>query len=392
MVAIRSYVQRCLLVLGVLLSLAPSLVRAEEAKQSVLEQIGLDIAMAMDERDEEAFVELLNFERLAERIAATVVDTETERKGFVRGFVGNMTPQRFTRTVFASLNYTEGGSAKFMRAMDRAEDRRVLVRLNMGDSGFDYLEFVIEPDAAGRTRIVDWYSLSTGELLSTNVGALSRLLVDPNPSLLQSIFGIKSIDPATLKQLRYISDLRTRGDFRVAYFEMEKLPPELANSRIILTQRAGLASAFNDEERYRAMLEQLASRYSHEPATAFMLIDHYFYKQDYARCLDAIKQIEKRVGQDGMTSMLRANIYMLAKQWKEAAQSAREGIRIEPDFTGAHFTLVDALIGQEQFEEAVEQFKTLEAEFGYEFSSEAIEAEPTYAKFIKSKAYKNWRQ
>jgi hypothetical protein len=354
--------------------------------------VGHEIAAAMQERDEEAFVALLDFPRLARRIAATVVDTEKEREDFARGLQRGTNASRFSKAVFSNLKQREEIAAKYMRVVDRGQDRRALVRLDMGDSGFDYMEFVLEADASGALKIVDWYSLSTGELVSASVGGLSRLLVDPAPSLLKSVFGLQTIDEETVKRLKNISQLRAKGELKQAYFELEKLPPEISNSRLILTQRAGLASTLGDEDLYRAMLEQLALRYSDQPGTAFMLIDHYMYKQDYARCLDSIGHVEKRVGQDGMTHMLRANIHFLSKSFDEAARSAREGIRVEPDFTGAHFTLVEVLIADGRFDEAVQAFETLETEFGYEFSRELLEAEPSYAKFIASKAYKKWQQ
>ncbi len=43
-----------------------------------------------------------------------------------------------------------------------------------------------------------------------------------------------------------------------------------------------------------------------------------------------------------------------------------------------------------EFEQAVTYLKTLETRFGYEFSQEAFDAEPFYADFVKSQAFKQW--
>lgn len=368
----------------------PSL--AAEAQEPNLEQVGMEIETIMNARDEDAFVRMMDFQRLGYRIAATMVDTEKEREDYVRGFSKGTNAGRLSKVLFSNLKQHDNFSAKFMRDVDRGREHRALVRLNLGDLGFDYLEFVIEHDAHGMAKIVDWYALSSGELLSTSAGAMSRLLVDPAPGLLKAMFGLQTVDQATIKRIRHISDLRIKGEFKQAYLEMEKLPPEIASSRIMLTQRAGLASALGDDEAYRQMLEQLALRYADQPGTAFMLIDHYIYKQDYARCLDAIGRVEKRVGMDGMTYMLRANVHVLSNKLDEAAQNAREGVRVEPDFEGSYFSLADILVAQGKFDEAVEVFEDLQTEFGYEFSREALEAQPTYAKFVASRAFKRWQQ
>lgn len=391
MATIRRHVELPCFVLCLLLLALPSLSTASEAQSPSFEQVGHQIAAVMQERDEGAFMRLLNFRRLAERIADTMVESEKDREDFVRGFTRTAGPDNFAKAVFVNLQQRDDVRLKFMRMVDRDRERRALVRLDMGDAGFDYMEFVLEADSTGTPKIVDWYSLSTGELLSVSVGGLSRLLVDPAPGLLKTFFGVQALDAEAVKRLRRVSELRSKGQWKEAYFEMEKLPPEIANSRLILTQRAGLASALGDDDLYRSALEQLAQRYADQPSTAFMLIDHYLYKQDYDRCLQSIGYMEKRVGQDGLTYMLRANIHLLAKQLDESVRNAREGIRVEPDFAGPYFSLIEVLIAQERFPEAVEAFQDMETKFGYEFSSELLEAEPTYAKFVASDAYKKWK-
>jgi thioredoxin-like negative regulator of GroEL len=382
---------RALIGCALLTTMPVQLFAKPAAAQPSLEEIGSEIATVLNERDQQAFVRMLDLERLAYRIAATMYDSEKERQDYVRGFSSGGNADKLTRVLFAQLKNQEQVSAKFMRVVERHRDRRLLVRIDLGDMGFDYAEYVVERDALGVSKIVDWYTLSGGELISTSVGALSRLVLDPAPAFLKTLFGLQTIDQETVRRMRHISDLRVKGQFKEAYSEMDKLPPEIAGSRIILTQRVALASASGDEAMYRAALEQLAQRYADQPEAAFMLIDHHMYKQDYERCLKAIGNMEERVGVDGLTHMLRANINVLANRLDDAARSAREGVRAEPDFAGVRFTLVDILIAQEHFDEAVTEFRTLESDFGYEFSREALHAQPTYAKFVVSPAFKQWQ-
>ena len=122
------------------------------------------------------------------------------------------------------------------------------------------------------------------------------------------------MDQESLKRMKTIAELRRKGDLRGAYLEMEKLPAAISDSRVMLVQRASLASEQVTTPAYRKMLARLEQLHGNDPAAAFMLLDHYFFAKDLDKCLRAITTIESRVGVDSMTQMLRSNIYMTMGQ------------------------------------------------------------------------------
>jgi Tetratricopeptide repeat len=351
--------------------------------------IGERISTAFNERQGDVLARMIDMEALAARVAATVSDNEKQQAEFARGFLMKAKSGEIVQQVFAQLDSSEGSSTKFMRVVQRGTERRPVVRFDWGNDGFEYMEFVIQRDRKGTPRILDWIPLSSGEMFSAMLGSTARLVMEA-PGVLARVFGVQRIDPETITRMKRIAELRKQGKSREAYDEMEKLPAELADSRPMLIQRASLANEFKDEASYRRMLVRLEQLHGDHPSAAFMLLDHYFYSKDLNKCLQAISAIEKQVGADGMTHLLRANIHVTMGMYADAIADAREGIRLEPDFVNSYFTLAQAHVALGQFGEAVEVYSKLEQNFGYQFARENFVADASFGKFVASPPFRKW--
>lgn len=358
--------------------------------QPNLEAIGGQLETIFNERQTDTFSSMLDLSGLSARVAANVYDNEKGRAEFVRGFMKTAQAKTLVTDFFGQLDRSPESAAKYMKVVRRGNENRPLLRMDYGDSGFEYIEFVVQADAKGKARIVDWAPLSSGELYSEVVGRMARILTEPSPGLIQTLLGMQQIDQATLKRMKTIAEMRRKGDLRSALQEMEKLPAEIADSRVVLVQRASLASEMNDDDAYRKMLARLEKLHGNDPAAAFMLLDHYFYAKDLNKCLQAIASIESRVGVDGMTQMLRSNIYASSGMHKEAITHASKAIDIEPDMSDPYFTLAQSHVVLGQFAEAIEIYSTLQADFGYEFSKDNFAQDATFTKFIASSQFKKW--
>jgi hypothetical protein len=355
-----------------------------------MEAVGAQLTTMFNERQADALASMLDMNELGVRVAANVYENERGRSEFVRGFTKSAQPRTLVNDFFAQLDRSPDSAARFMKVVTRGAEARPLVRFDYGGSGFEYIEFVVRPDAKGSVRIVDWVPLSGGELYSEAIGRMARILTDPAPGLIQTLLGMPQMDQATLKRMKTIAELRRKGELRGAYQEMEKLPAAIADSRVILVQRASLASEAGDDDGYRKMLARLAQLHGNDPAAAFMLLDHYFYAKDLDKCLQAITTIESRVGVDGMTQMLRANIYMTLGKHNDAVTHARKAIGIEPDMSDAYFTLAQSHVALGQFADAIEVYTTLQDDFGYQFTKENFAQDATFTRFIASSQFKKW--
>jgi len=381
-----------ILAIGVVVLLPLSAAPAVPGKPASLDldALGARISAAFNERDAATLVGMIDTQALGMRVAVTLFEDEKSRNEFAQGFARSATSTEVVRQLFAQLDASEGTSTKFMKVVKRGDERRPLVRLDYGSSGFEYLEFVLERDDKGQPRIVDWAALSGGELYSASVSLVARMAMGPAPGLISSFLGLRHVDQKTVDRMKRIAELRKRGEFQKAFEEMGALPAELADSRILLVQRASLASEAGNDEAYMQMLARLEELHGDDPAAAFMLLDHYFFTRDLRKSLGAIDVLERRVGADGLTQLLRANVQMEMGSPKDAIAYAAEAIRLEPDFASAYFTLAQSHVSAGQFAEAIAVYQRLEADFGYEFSREVFAGDAQFGKFVDSPQFRKW--
>jgi tetratricopeptide (TPR) repeat protein len=364
---------------------------ASERKDNLFDyvQAGENIAAAFNEGQVDTVIRMLDMEALSRRVAATVVEGEKDRADFALGFQRGSKVEDIGKLMFGQRDGSDL-TVKFVRVVQCEYERCALLRFDYGDNGFDYIEFAIRQDNVGRTRIVDWAPLTTGEMVSVTIGSTARLVLDTSPNLLARLLGLKSVDQAAVKRMKDIGQMRRNGDFKGAYVEIGKLPPELANTRAMLTLQAAMANEAGDTDGYKRTLVRLNELHGNDPAAATMLLDHYFYNKDLDNSLRVISIIEARVGADGLTNLLRANVYAAVGRNKEAIASAREAIRLEPDYTAAYFTLAQELVRRGKFAQAIDAYKTLQSEFGYEFSRDNFAEDDQYRKFIASTQFRKW--
>jgi tetratricopeptide (TPR) repeat protein len=360
--------------------------KAEET--SAAEVFGRELARAMNERNAKAFAGLLDVEALAERAAAEVTDDPKARKEFASGVVQGGVPKMIANQ-FMILEKSRG-RAVFLRAT-HARPSRSLVRLDLNEQGFDYLEYLVVRGADGRYRAIDWFMLSTGELASSTMGGIGKLFIDPEVGFLERFLGAKvAPSKALVADLRRVGELQRAGKFAEAADVLRSMPDEIANSRYVLSLRARLEAIAGQHEKYTRSLAQLAARYSDDPSLAFVLLDHYFTRKETDKAVRSIELMEKRVGVDGVTSFLKANSYADTGRYAEALKFAQEAVRLEPQLADGHFAVVLAQVGLKDYAEAVKEYRLLEKDFGYTFSRDAFAADPQYAGFMQSAAFKAW--
>jgi hypothetical protein len=279
------------------------------------------------------------------------------------------------------------GTARFMRVS--GSNPRVLLRLDLGRNGFEYLEYVVET-SGGHTRAVDWFQLSTGELISVTVGGFSRLFATSDPGLIGRLFNIDKVDQSWLIELRKVGDLQRQGKFAEALATIQKLPDPVANSRLMLSAQASLAMLAKDDAQYSRVLEKLAEKYSDDPAAAFKLLDHYLLQKDLPNTLKSIDTMEKRVGVDGVTRYLRAAAYVMCGDAQTGLRYAEESIKLEPELMNGHDIRGSALVGLGRFADAVSQYRDMEKRFGIRFTRNIFTDNPQFSRFVTSPAFNGW--
>jgi tetratricopeptide (TPR) repeat protein len=361
-------------------------ITSNSTEREAARRFGESIAAAFNERDTEALSALIDLHGFG------------LRAGKVQGFEGaalNNFVASLEKTGFAQVyaSYFQkldasNGTVKFMR-VTVARPVRSLVRLDLGENGYDYMEFVLET-RDGRARAVDWFQLSTGDLLSVTAGGVAQMFKTNDTGLLGRLFATDRIDAKALQQLRRSGELQHAGKYAEALVEMRKLPEAMTNSRLLLSAQASLALMSKNDAEYYRVLATLAEKHSDNPAAAFTLIDHYFTIKDRPNMLKALDTMEKRVGVDAVTRNLRAGAYYTTGDIANTLKYADEAIGLEPEFLPAYDLRCSALIGLDRYADAVAQYQSLEKQFGLEFTRDVFEGDPFFEKFVTSKAFRDW--
>jgi tetratricopeptide (TPR) repeat protein len=358
----------------------------DASRRDTAAHFGEAMAKGLNERDGKAVAALIDLHALAQRVAEIQSSSAVEQSKLVREIEAGGSAQLISG-YFQTLNATHG-RAKFMRVAG-TRPARALLRLDLGRSGYDYLEFVVETHD-GQTRAVDWFQLSTGELVSTTIGALTQLFTAQDPGLLGRLFGAENVDKNAAETFRKISELHHAGKYAEALAALKTLPEPIRDSRIMLSVAATMARMSKQDDEYDRVLAKLAEKYGDDPAASFKLLDHYFTQKNQPALLKALDTIEKRVGVDGVQRQMRASAYFMVDDFANCLKYAEESIKLEPDRLGGYDTRASALVGLGRYPDAVAQYRDMEGKFGLKFSRAIFASDPHSAKFVASPAFAAW--
>jgi hypothetical protein len=121
-----------------------------------------------------------------------------------------------------------------------------------------------------------------------------------------------------------------------------------------------------------------------------VLLDHYVAQGDTQKAIGAVTAMEKRVGVDGVTSLLKANVYLRAATYEQTVSFAQNAIRIEPDLQDGYYSLAMGYIGQGKFKEALDMHQSISSRFGRRFQRSGFVSDPKFAAFVQSAAFQKW--
>jgi hypothetical protein len=375
---------------GILTPAAPALAAGANAEPAgeTPDVVGRELTQAFNQRNEAVLGSLVDMNALGLRVASSMYDDDTRRTAFARGF-SRAGPHNLLQSYFKTLDSTHG-HVKLMKVSQRDGQPVLLTRVDLTTKGFDYLEFILQKDGTGAYRVIDWFQLSRGENASVSIGAVARLMLDPDTDLIHRMFGVPQVDDKLIAQMKQIGALQRAGDFAGAMGLMRQLPEPIANSRRILSSRAGLASLAGQTDAYKSALAEIAKRYSDDPGAAFMLLDYYFFENQMDKAMQAIEVIERRVGADGMTNLLKANASLQRKDYDRGVAFAQQAIHLEPELAQSYVALARGYTGKQKYPEAVSTYRLLGTRFGVQWKRETFVKDPEAAHLVQSDAFRKW--
>jgi tetratricopeptide (TPR) repeat protein len=279
----------------------------------------------------------------------------------------------------------------FIRSRSIGGEQRALVRVDMGDSGLNYLDFILGKEEKGVIKILDWHDYAQGQLYTNSLRQALVLMIPQDKTLIGRLLGLSKVDRKTVRAFSELAKLSREGKFDQWLEKYNKLPEDMKYSRIILVSRVLIASALGAEDQYRTALKDVNTYFGDDPTLSLLLIDHYFYEGDFETAHRALNRLNKYTGGDAAIDFLHANIYFMEKNYPESIKYAQLATQQDPSFEDSYWTLLNASIHEKKYQMAVNALKHLESEFGYEFDPKALANQEGYDEFVRSSTFARWR-
>jgi len=355
-----------------------------------LQQVGERITAAFNERDAQALTAMTDFESFGQRVVDALGDSLSDRqKTDIRRGVVTAGP----RTIETTIRRVSAGRAKadLLRASRNPDGWDVLVRLALVDAegasaGFDYVQFELGDD----DRIDDWTSETLAAAASRQVSTVIAMMAG-DADLLSGLFGINRIDESLLAHFKRLRDAVAAVDNPRAFATLGDMPEPVRATRFWATYRVALASNL-DETTYRESLDHLARHHGDAPDLDFLLVDHAYYRKDFRRVISLLEAFERRVIEDGTTTLLKCASSVELKDFAAAAGHCRRSVQLEPTQEDAWWTMAGVAITTQDAALAVEALTGLETHTGQDFDPDAVVAIEEYAWMAGTPAFKAWKR
>lgn len=300
---------------------------AQKSKpQATRDKLGMKFMQHLVDKDYQAADKMVDMKAYGTKVAKGVFDEEPQQRAFLDGFMPSIQKTPFTKKVFAAA---EAQPVSFVYLGTNVKDQPI-IRMDYASGGHEYIKLVLRKTKKGALRIVDFGFASTGALNSTGTANATKYLIKPSESILKRLLGGVEPDQDLVDKFQKVAEYRLKGDYEKGYEVIESFPEALKNQKELILMSIGFASGF-DEPLYRQKLSKFAELYGDDPVHAFMLIDHYFFQQDWASAIDAVKVSKKEWADDAALNVILMEIQLESGMVDEAVSSAEYARTLEPD-------------------------------------------------------------
>lgn len=283
---------------------------------------------------------------------------------------------------------SESITARMVSVANKNNSPVPIVRLNLAEGGSNYYELSLYKKN-GKYFIDDIFIIASAQFMSESMGQAMAVLFNQSSGWFSKI-NIKNNEMKSLSDIfSEIMEHKKNGDIEATYRSFKKLPEYITDNDTI--HLAIVMAAINlDESVYRNELSAFAKKHGNNPRYTFMLIDHYLFIEDYNQALKNIDLLLLRYQNDASLTTMKANVYLLQEDYKNAQSELVSAVGYEPDFEDAYWTGVTAALADKEYQIAVEWLKNYENQFAFEFTEESFQDQEIYKSFIKSRAFKRW--
>jgi len=359
------------------------------SQESLLEE-----AIALGEKMEEAAISeefgdinnKLDKDGFVKRI---IIDSDDSRvKNFNEGFLeGFSKALSFYSLVFKQI-ITQEDEFTFIRAYIKDDTAHLIFRV-FGEGGINYHDYELAR-VGDELKVTDFFIYLSGENISATIQRIYLMTAKGSIGQIGNE-NVGSISLESVAELPKIRSLVNQGMFEEAQKTMSTLGEEILKEKAFALIDVQIKGNL-DEDIYLEALSNYQKNFPNDPSMYLVSIDFLLLQERYDDCLKNIDQLDKAVGGDYFLDFYRGNIKYVQGDLA-AAEAYFLAVTIEnPDSIDAFDSLLSTYIDQLKNEKAVEILNYFVNYFGVDKSDlkAIMEAEPSYADFRATEAFKNW--
>jgi len=268
------------------------------------------------------------------------------------------------------------GQIKILRVVPSASKQaKMLIRLDYGTDGLMYVQFDIM-EINNTLRIVDWLNHSTGMTLSDTLEQLYTLQ--------------NSLPQEQAKSLNQLYLSVNSNQYADALATLKRLPKSLQNNPFVMLLKTEASAV--DETLYMQALAEFAVRFGRDERYTWIMVDHYYYQQDFGTAHKLLDAFANRVIRDAAIYAIQGSFAYVNTDYAGAIRFCRIAMKLDPDYRDTYLTLLYALIANHNFQEAVLVLEVLQQRFSFKLDPMMLASFDGFDDFAKSEPFLDWAQ
>jgi hypothetical protein len=370
-----------------LVAVVMSVVFVTHAQAVPVEDFGESVARALQEGDGAGFTVLMDKHSVLDRTLEGMEGSEEFVVGLRMGLERGLSQ---VGTVMVK-NLGPAVKVSYLRTRTVQGASRVLVRIDLGDRGINYIDFFVHERPDGSWGIFDWLDYVQGQTYTESLRMAMALVVKEKPSLVSRLLGLSNVDERSAKQIAEMGKLGQQGDWAGWLEVYRTLPANLRNSRVLLTIRIAAASGLGNQDEYLSAMSDLHANQGDDPTLSLALVDYYLLTGDFAKAYQAVDRLDKYTGGDAALTNLRSGIALHEGDNPASIRYARQAISLDAGYEDPYWNIMVAGSRAGDYKAAMEGVRGLETRFGYEFSEVELMENEDLSGLVASKEWRSGR-
>ncbi len=371
---------------GALLALVIPLALINGARAEVsVEQFGESLAQALQAGEPDRFTDAIDRDTLIDRALAGMQGNEGFAAGLRKGL------ERGLSQVGTIMVGTLGPAARvsYVRVRTVEGVPRVLVRIDLGERGLNYLDFFVHRRSDDSWAVYDWIDFVQGQAYTESLRMVMALMVRDNPGMMSRLLGLPEVDRKLTEQIAEMGRLGQQGDWTGWLRTYRTLPDDIRRSRVLLTTRIAAAGATGDDDEYMKAMADLHAHHGDDPTLSLALVDYHLLEGDHPRAYEAVDRLDEYTGGDAALTNLRSGIALHQGDNAASIRFALQAISDDPEYENPYWNLVVAGARAGNYRAAMQGVRALETRFGYEFSEEEMMASGEFSGLLASEEWRS---